>query len=70
METLTGPGRQEILLSDYRAANGALFPHLQVRREAGREMTLVFKSVEYNIDIPEGTLALPEAIRKLGPIGK
>jgi len=70
METLAGPGKQEIFLSDYRAVNGVLFAHLQVRREAGREMTLVFKIVEYNIDIPEGTLALPDAIRKLGRIGK
>jgi hypothetical protein len=70
MQTLTGPGKQEIFLSDYRAAGGVLFPYTQVRREAGREMTLTFKSVEYNVEVPEGMLALPEAIRKLSREGK
>ncbi len=70
MQTLTGPGKQEIFLNDYRAVSGVLFPYLQVRREAGREMTLTFKSVDYNVEVPEDTLALPEAIRKLSRTGK
>jgi len=70
METTTGPGLQEIILSDYRTVDGTLFPYLQIRRELGREMTLTFKSVEYNVDIPEGALALPEAIRKISKTGQ
>jgi hypothetical protein len=65
MESTIGQSLQEIILSDYRTVYGTLFPFLQIRRELGREMTLTFKSVEYNVDIPEGTLALPEAIRKI-----
>ncbi|MCJ7588029.1 MAG: hypothetical protein MUQ00_09050 [Candidatus Aminicenantes bacterium] len=68
METTTGQGLQEIILSDYRTVDGTLFPFLQIRRELGREMTLMFKSVEYNVDIPVGTLALPEAIRKISSL--
>jgi len=70
METTTGQSLQEILLSDYRTVDGTLFPFLQVRRELGREMTLTFKSVEYNVAIQEGALALPEAIRKISKTGK
>jgi len=70
METTTGQSLQEIFLSDYRTVDGTLFPYLQVRRELGREMTLTFKSVEYNVDIPEGALALPGAIRKISKTGK
>lgn len=69
METLAGKSSQEIYLRDYRAVQGTLFPYTQVRRELGREMTLTFKSVEYNVDIPEGALALPEAIRKINKTG-
>jgi hypothetical protein len=70
METPTGAGLQEIMLSDYRTVDGTLFPYLQTRREFGREMTLTFKSVEYNVAIPEGALALPEAIQKISKSGK
>ncbi len=70
METLAGPALQEVFLSDYRTVNGALFPYLQVRKEAGREMTLTFSSVEFNIDVPADLLALPEAIRTLDRGGK
>jgi len=65
METAIGRNIQEIFLRDYRSVDGTLFPYLQIRRELGREMTLTFKSVEYNVEIPEGTFALPETIRKI-----
>jgi hypothetical protein len=70
METTLGPGVQEVFLRDYRAAGGVLFPHVQVRREMGREMTLTFKSVEYNVEIPANRLALPDAIRKIAGTAK
>lgn len=70
METTVGRSLQEIILRDYRSVEGTLFPYLQIRREIGREMTLTFKSVEYNVEIPERTLALPEAIRKISKTGK
>jgi hypothetical protein len=70
MQTLTGPGKQEIFLNDYRTVSGVLFPYLHVRREAGREMTLTYTSVDNNVEVPEDTLALPEAIRKLSRTGK
>ena len=70
METTIGQSLQEIFLLDYRSVGGTLFPYLQIRRELGREMTLTFKSVEYNAEIPEGTFALPEAIRKISKTGK
>ena len=70
METTIGRSLQEIILRDYRSVDGTLFPYLQIRRELGREMTLTFKSVEYNVEITEGMLALPEAIRKISKTGK
>jgi len=70
METAVGPGLQEVFLRDYRSVDGTLFPYVQIRREFGREMTLTFNSVEYNVEIPEGTFALPEAIRKISRTGK
>ena len=70
METLAGKSSQEIYLRDYRAVQGTLFPYTQVRKELGREMTLTFKSVEYNVDIPEGAWTLPEAIRKISKTEK
>jgi hypothetical protein len=70
METVLGRGVQEVDLSDYRDAAGGLFPYRQFRKESGREMTLVFTSVEYNVEIPEGTFALPEAIRKIAGPGR
>jgi len=70
METVAGKSMQEIFQRDYKDINGALFPYIQVRRELGREMTLTFKTVEYNVEIPEGTFALPEAIRKISKTGK
>ncbi len=69
-ETLAGPGLQEVFLSDYRTVSGVLFPYLQVRKEAGRDMTLTFSSVEFNVDVPADLLALPEAIRNLDRGGK
>jgi hypothetical protein len=70
MESTNGQSLQEIILRDYRSVDGTLFPYIQIRRELGREMTLTFKSVEYNVEIPEGTLALPEAIRRISKTGK
>ena len=70
METTIGQSLQEIILRDYRSVGGTLFPYLQIRQELGREMTLTFKSVEYNVQVPEGTFALPEAIRKISKTGK
>jgi hypothetical protein len=70
METALGLSVQEIILDDYRAAAGTIFPHRQVRKESGREMTLTFTGVEYNVDIPEGTFALPEAVLKPKRPGK
>jgi hypothetical protein len=70
METTIGQSLQEIFLRDYRSVNGTLFPYIQIRRELGREMTLTFKSVEHNVEIPEDRLALPEAIRKISKTGK
>ena len=70
METTIGTSLQEVFLRDYRTVAGTLFPYLQIRRELGREMTLTFKSVEYNVEIPEGRFALPEAIRKISKTGK
>lgn len=70
IETAIGPGLQEIVLRDYRSVDGTLFPYLQIRRELGREMTLTFRSVEHNVEIPEGALALPEAILKISKAGK
>ena len=70
METTIGQSLQEIILRDYRSVDGTLFPYIQIRRELGREMTLTFKSVEYNADIPEVTFALPEAIRKISKTEK
>jgi len=65
METPVGLGIQEVILREYRTVTGRLFPYLQIRREFGRKMTLAFKSVEYNVAIPENAFALPEAIRKI-----
>jgi len=70
METTIGQSLQEIIMRDYRSVDGILFPYIQIRRELGREMTLTFKSVEYNVEVPEGTFALPEAIRKISKTGK
>lgn len=70
METALGLSAQEILLDDYEAAAGTIFPCRQVRKESGREMTLTFTGVEYNVDVPEGTFALPEAVLKLKSSGK
>ncbi len=70
MDTTIGTSLQEVFLRDYRTVAGTLFPYLQIRRELGREMTLTFKSVEYNVEIPEGRFALPEAIRKISKTGK
>jgi hypothetical protein len=70
METALGLSVQEIILDDYQAAAGTIFPYRQVRKESGREMTLTFIGVEYNVDIPEGTFALPEAVLKLKRSGK
>jgi len=69
VETATGRSKQEIFLSDHRSAAGLMFPFSQMRREAGREMTLAFTKVEYNVEIPEGTFALPEAIAKIRKAG-
>jgi len=65
IETAAGRGVQEIFLDDYRNVAGMLFPYRQVRKEFGRDMTLIFTRVEYNVEIPEGTFTLPEAIRKI-----
>jgi len=70
IETAIGRSLQEIILRDYRSVDGILFPYFQIRRELGREMTLTFKSVEHNVELPEGTLALPEAIWKISKTGK
>jgi hypothetical protein len=70
LELATGPSLSTVLLSDYRPAGGILFPFTQVRREAGREMTLTFKSVEFNIEIPGEDFALPEPIQKLLKAGQ
>jgi hypothetical protein len=70
METAIGRAIQEVILRDYRSVEGTLFPYVQIRRELGREMTLTFKSVEYNLEIPEGTFALPEAILKISKTGR
>jgi hypothetical protein len=65
METAIGRSLQEIVLRDYRSVDGILFPHFQIRREFGREMTLAFKKIEHNVEIPEDAFVLPEAIRKI-----
>ena len=65
METVTGRSLQEIFLDDYRSVAGTLFPYRQVRKEPGREMTLTFASVEFNVEVPEGTFDLPETIQKI-----
>jgi hypothetical protein len=68
VETMAGQGTQEILLGDYRRVDGILFPYSQVRKEAGREMTLTYQRVSHNATIPANEFALPEAIQKLiGP---
>jgi len=69
-ETLAGQGSQEVLLGDYRLADGILFPHFQKRLEQGREMTLIFKSIEHNVTLPENMFTLPEAIIKIAGLGK
>jgi len=69
METVTGQGIQEIVLSDYRNVGGILFPFLQIRKESGREMKLAFAAVEFNVDVPVGTFALPEPILKIRKSG-
>jgi len=70
LELATGPSLFTVLLSDYRSAGGILFPFTQVRREAGREMSLTFKSVEFNVEIAPDAFALPEAIQKLQKAGQ
>ena len=70
METAIGRSIQEVLLRDYRSVDGILFPHFQVRREFGREMTLAFKAVEHNVVLPEDAFVLPEAIRKINQAGR
>lgn len=70
METMAGKGIQEILLGDYRRVDGILFPHSQVRKEAGREMNITIKSVTHNVEIPANEFALPEAVRKIAGSGQ
>jgi hypothetical protein len=68
--TLAGQGFQEIFLSNYKIADGILFPHTQRRLEQGREMILNFFSIRHNADIPEKIFFLPENIIKMSKIGK
>ncbi|MCX6557725.1 MAG: DUF620 domain-containing protein [Candidatus Aminicenantes bacterium] len=70
LETMAGQGIQEILLGDYRRVDGILFPHSQVRKEAGREMIITIKSVTHNVEIPANEFALPEAVRKIAGSGQ
>jgi len=70
METVTGQSLQEVFLDDYRSVAGTLFPYRQVRKEPGRQMTLIFTSVEFNVEVPEGTFDLPEAILKTSKLAK
>lgn len=70
VELATGPSLSTVLLSDYRPVDGILFPFTQVRREVGQEMSLTFKSVEFNLELPQETFALPDAILKLQKAGK
>lgn len=70
VETATGPSVAEVRFGDYRPVDSVLFPFRQVRKGAGPEMTLTFKTVENNADIPDSEFSLPQAIARIAGGGK
>jgi len=70
VETATGRSVEETRYGDYRRVDGILFPFRQVRKGLGPEMTLTFKTVEYNADIPDSEFSLPEVIARIAGGGK
>ncbi len=65
IESQMGPVEVELLVSDYRDVGGVKVNFHIVQRVMGAEQTLVFETVEHNVEIPEGTFDLPESVAAL-----
>ncbi|MBU8922982.1 MAG: hypothetical protein KOO63_14285 [Bacteroidales bacterium] len=53
-------------LSDYRMVDGVNVPFkMKMVMMGAQEMTVTYESVEFNVEIPEGTFDLPAEIREL-----
>lgn len=65
LETLAGPSEMEIYYGDYKISDGILYPHLQKSFEQERDISRTVLSVKHNVDIPENTFALPDAVKKI-----
>ena len=70
VQTATGRSVEESRYGDYRPVDGMLFPFRQVRKGMGPEMTITFKTVEYNVDVPDGEFRVPDVIARIAGGGK
>jgi len=66
--TLKGPMGEihtEGTLGDYRKEGDLLIPHKTVQKAAGQEITVMFDTVKFNVDIPKDKFDLPDEIQAL-----
>lgn len=70
VDTATGGRLEEVRFGDYRRVDAVLFPFRQVRKGVGPELTLIFKTVEHNADIPDSEFSLPEVIARIAGGGR
>jgi hypothetical protein len=70
VQSATGPSVEETRYGDYRPVDGMLFPFRQVRKGLNPEMTVTFKTVEYNADVPDGEFRVPDVIARIVGGGK
>jgi len=66
--TLKGPMGEipvEATIGDYRKEGDLMMPHKTIQKAAGQEITILFDSVKFNVDIPKEKFDLPEEIQAL-----
>lgn len=66
--TLKGPMGEipvEASIGDYRKEGDLLMPHKTIQRAAGQEITILFDTVKFNVDIPKEKFDMPEEIQAL-----
>ncbi len=66
--TLKGPMGEipmEATLGDYRKEGDLTMPHKMVQKGAGQEITILFDSVKFNVDIPKEKFDIPDEIQAL-----
>ena len=66
--TLKGPMGEipvEATIGDYRKEGDLMMPHKTIQKAAGQEISILFDSVKFNVDIPKEKFDLPEEIQAL-----